>query len=267
MGRSMESSKSIPDPRRFRSQNTGRIVGEWSCPAYSTAPEHLAFLARKRQFYLWRYTQGQFTHHALGLSYEMEVGDCSDEEGRVRFFKADIKVETVGEGHECVLRFEGPCKRDTEKPLDTRHYSKELECQFESTLHNVKETCEFEFRKFGTYNVLTNNCQHFVTKVIKALGVCSAEKLQKLDGQEQTLLRQRYVTNQTEVLRHLKLDLAKAKDWTKKQSKHEEVVAAREAEDFLEARIKKVDEKLKRMGLTVEEVDMETNDDLDIFQA
>jgi len=144
--------------------------------------EHRAFLDRPRRFFLWRYTRGMFSHHALGLSYETNIGETSttnlgatmlDPTLSLRFFKVEVMYN---DKDGLVLMFEGPCKEGTSSPLDHTGYEKKMEGAYTSSLREMDGLCRDVFSVFGDYHELFNNCQHFVTKVIEELDPTKVEK-------------------------------------------------------------------------------------------
>merc|ERR1711971_345400 len=93
----------------------------------------------------------------------------------LRFFKAEVRFNSE-EG--LVLIFEGPCKSsNSDQALDHREYSKKLGGTYAASLQEVQDLIKDVFLNFGDYHEATNNCQHFVSKVLDRLQLrkCSIE--------------------------------------------------------------------------------------------
>lgn len=135
----------------------------WCCPPRqrSAKVEQANYLEAQRQLYVWRYSQGIFAHHAVGFSYETIVGSVRC----LRFFKAEILYDEAG----LFLRFEGPWKTASRVPVDHKPYNKSLRLVHQASLQEVQDICKDVFHCFGEYHQLTNNCQHFVTRVLDRL--------------------------------------------------------------------------------------------------
>jgi hypothetical protein len=172
----MGNSASNDKPRAFlgcidQRPNRTIIKGDWFNKSYTLKSMN----AVRPTIHVWKLHRGCTSHWALGFSYETTVIDspsCTEEDSSqspapisppAQSAQRHFKAELLYNEDEVFLQYKGP---NTNFKKYTKEHCLDLK---DISMASIKLTCDHLFSKFGPYCELSNNCQHFVTRVLTLL--------------------------------------------------------------------------------------------------
>mmetsp|Transcript_107313 Transcript_107313/g.213032 ORF Transcript_107313/g.213032 Transcript_107313/m.213032 type:complete len:268 (+) Transcript_107313:62-865(+) len=156
-------------------QEPNQVLGNWEFPGVDW-DDYKQWIDKERVFYVWVNRRGLLDHYSLGLQY-ITATAVENEHGQTvtpgaRFLQAEVLLEPSKDQRLLTLKYTGPGKQkppDKFQPLDPPEITKQACFKFKGTIKDVKALIKFEFNEFGRYQLATNNCQHFVKRVVRQL--------------------------------------------------------------------------------------------------